>query len=97
MFILMLITGDAGMNTPTGMVALIVFFLSFLIAAIIGLAIPLFHILGQWAGYRVLKGDNYRYPLLGKLVEKRLAKSYGVKALAPKSSGSPLDTTKENS
>jgi uncharacterized Tic20 family protein len=97
MFILMLITGDAGMNTPAGMVSLIVFFLSFLIAALIGLAIPLFHILGQWAGYRVLKGDNYRYPILGILVEKRLAKSYGVQELAPGVSGEPLDSTKENS
>jgi len=35
----------------------------------------LFHIMGQWAGYRVLKGDNYRYPVIGKLVEKRLLQS----------------------
>jgi hypothetical protein len=26
--------------------------------------------LGQWAGYRVLKGDDYHYPLVGRLAEK---------------------------
>jgi hypothetical protein len=31
--------------------------------------------MGQWAGYRVLKGDDYHYPVVGKLVEKRLAKT----------------------
>jgi hypothetical protein len=38
------------------------------------LIIPLFHILGQWAGLRVLRGHNYRYPLLGKWIEKRISK-----------------------
>jgi uncharacterized Tic20 family protein len=97
MLIIMLITGDAGMNTPAGMASFIVLLLSLLIAALSGLAIPLFHILGQWAGYRVLKGDNYRYPIIGKMVEKRLAKSYGVQELAPGLSGEPLDSIKENS
>jgi len=32
------------------------------------------HILGQWAGYRVLKGNMYRYPSIGKLVEKQLSR-----------------------
>ena len=41
-----------------------------LIVFVIILIVPLFHILGQWAGYRVLKGDDYRYPLVGRLVEK---------------------------
>ena len=93
--IIMTITKDSGTNTPTGTFGLIVFFFALLISALIVLAIPLFHILGQWAGYRVLKGDNYRYPLIGKLVEKRLAKSYGVHESAPASGSDPLDSTKE--
>jgi hypothetical protein len=44
-----------------------------------------------------LKGDNYHYPILGKLVERRLAKSYGVQELAPESSGGPLDSIEDNS
>ena len=96
MFMTMILTGDGGMSTPAGIISFILFLLSFLIAALIGLAIPLFHILGQWAGYRLLKGDNYRYPILGKLVEKRLS-SYGVQERASASNGKPLDSTKENS
>jgi uncharacterized Tic20 family protein len=35
-----------------------------------GLIIPLFHILGQWAGLQVLRGYDFRYPLLGGWVAK---------------------------
>jgi uncharacterized Tic20 family protein len=64
--------GGPNMSSPVGMFGILVFFLSLLIAALMFLALPLFHILGQWAGYRLLKGDDYRYPILGKLVEKRM-------------------------
>jgi len=36
--------------------------------------VPFLHILGQWAGYRVLKGDDYRYPIVGKQVEKWISR-----------------------
>jgi len=38
--------------------------------SLVGLVIPLFHILGQWAGLQVLRGRNFRYPLLGRWVAK---------------------------
>jgi len=69
------LSGDAGLSTPTGMVGLVAFIVLMLIVVVIILIVPLFHIMGQWAGYRVLKGDSYRYPVIGKLVEKRLLKS----------------------
>lgn len=58
-----------------GMIGLAILFISMLIAIFIVLLIPSFHILGQWAGYRVLKGDNYRYALIGRLVEKWTARN----------------------
>jgi len=61
---------DPSLRTWLG---IIVFGLSVLISIVIILFIPLLHILGQWAGYRVLKGDDYRYPLIGKLVERWIA------------------------
>jgi uncharacterized Tic20 family protein len=61
--------------TSAGMVGLVIFFIFILIFLVILLIVPLFHIVGQLAGYRVLKGDNYRYPVIGKLVEKRLQQS----------------------
>ena len=60
-------------NSPLTMIGGIIFIVSMLVAALVVLIMPLLHILGQWAGYRVLKGDNYRYPIIGGLVEKRFA------------------------
>jgi uncharacterized Tic20 family protein len=67
------IIGERNFNSPAGIVGIIIFGLSLLISFVLILLIPLLHILGQWAGYRVLKGDNYRYPLIGKLVENWIA------------------------
>jgi uncharacterized Tic20 family protein len=61
--------GAVSFESPGGMVGAIVFLVALLIAMLILLAVPLLHILGQWAGYRVLKGDMYRYPIVGKLVD----------------------------
>jgi uncharacterized membrane protein len=44
-----------------------------LLALVLLMLVPLLHILGQWAGYRVLKGDDYRYPVIGRLVERQIA------------------------
>ena len=64
------ITGEPNLNSSGGIFGIVVFGLSLLISFVLILIVPLLHILGQWAGYRVLKGDDYRYPLIGKLVER---------------------------
>ena len=64
---------NADMNLSMG-IGLIAFAVSMLITFLIVLVVPLLHILGQWAGYRVLKDDNYRYLLVGGLVAKWLGK-----------------------
>lgn len=69
------LNGSASINTPAGMTGLVIFLVFMLVFLAIILIVPLFHIMGQWAGYRVLKGDNYHYPIVGKLVEKWLAKT----------------------
>jgi uncharacterized Tic20 family protein len=66
--------GDVALDSSGGMIGAIVFLVSLLIAMLIVLAVPLLHILGQWAGYRVLKGDDYRYPIVERLVERWIAK-----------------------
>jgi uncharacterized Tic20 family protein len=65
--------GSSDLNSSLGIVSLVVFGLSLLISAVFILLVPLLHILGQWAGYRVLKGEDYRYPLVGRWVERRMA------------------------
>lgn len=66
--------GEVVLDSSGGMIGAVVFLVSLLITMLIVLAVPLLHILGQWAGYRVLKGYEYRYPLVGRLVERWVAK-----------------------
>lgn len=66
--------GDFDLNSSGGMIGAVVFLVSLLIAFLIILSVPFLHILGQWAGYRVLKGDDYRYPIMGRLVEKWISR-----------------------
>lgn len=63
-------SGDTAMSSSTGLIGIVVMFGSMIVALLIVLIVPLFHIMGQWAGYRVLKGDDYRYPVIGKLVAR---------------------------
>ncbi len=68
--------GGPDFNSPTGIVSTVMMIVILLLAAAVILFVPLLHILGQWAGYRVLKGENYRYPWIGKLVEKQMSKYF---------------------
>ncbi|MGB8984940.1 MAG: DUF4870 domain-containing protein [Anaerolineales bacterium] len=64
-------------RSPIALTGLVMVFIFTLFAMLIILIVPLFHILGQWAGYRVLKGEDYRYPEIGRLVEKWMTKTSG--------------------
>lgn len=66
--------GEISFDSSNVLIGAVVFLVSLLITLLILLAVPLLHILGQWAGYRVLKGDEYKYPIVGRLVEKWIAK-----------------------
>lgn len=50
------------------------FFIFLICLMVIVLVVPLYQILGQWAGLRILQGREYRYPLVGRWVEGWLAK-----------------------
>src|SRR5215213_5252224 len=67
------IIGEANFNSSGGIFGIIVFGLSLLISFVLILLVPFLHILGQWAGYRVLKGHDYHYPWIGNLVERWIA------------------------
>src|SRR5215213_10306043 len=67
------IMGETNFNSPGGIFGIIVFSLSLLISFVLILLVPFLHILGQWAGYRVLKGHDYHYPWIGSLVERWIA------------------------
>jgi uncharacterized Tic20 family protein len=65
--------GGPDFNSSMGIISTVIMAMILLVSAVLILSVPLLHILGQWAGYRILKGEDYRYPLIGKLVEKQLA------------------------
>ena len=66
--------GEPNLNSSMGIVSIVIFGASLLISFVLILLVPLLHILGQWAGYRVLKGDDYHYPVIGKFIDKRLSR-----------------------
>jgi uncharacterized Tic20 family protein len=66
--------GQASSDSSLGIVGMAISGVLLLLGGLVILAVPLFHILGQWAGYRVLTGDDYHYPLIGRLIEKRIGK-----------------------
>jgi uncharacterized Tic20 family protein len=61
--------GNQDFSSSLGIAGSVILIVILLISVIVLLLVPFLHILGQWAGYRVLKGDDYRYPLVGKLIE----------------------------
>lgn len=70
--------GTPDLNSSTGIFSIVILSVAFLVAAALIVFVPLLHILGQWAGYRVLKGDNYHYPLIGRQIEKWSSKQSAI-------------------
>ena len=69
------IIGMQSFDSLFGILGLLLFGLVLLVSILLILLVPFLHILGQWAGYRLLRGEDYRYPLLGRLAEHWTAKS----------------------
>jgi uncharacterized Tic20 family protein len=67
--------GQPGISSSPGIVGVAISGILLLLGTLILLFVPLLHILGQWAGYRVLKGDPYCYPLIGRLVDRWITKT----------------------
>ncbi len=70
-------SGPAGLSNASGGVVMILFLLSFLIILLFWvvalLLLPIYHLLAFIAALRVMRGGDYRYPILGKWLEGRLA------------------------
>jgi uncharacterized Tic20 family protein len=82
LFVSMGAIGGPNFSSSMGIVNMIVLGAILLISIFVLLVVPLLHILGQWAGYRVLKGDNYRYPWIGRLVENRISTTSAIEEKA---------------
>jgi uncharacterized Tic20 family protein len=90
--------GDPNLNSSLGMIGAVILGIILLIAVIVLLLVPFLHILGQWAGLRVLKGDDYHYPWFGRLTEKWIASKTPLAgdASAALSTGSGLSIENSN-
>ena len=75
LYLLLGSNSSADFNPPLGTMGSVMIIGLMLFAIVILLIVPLFHILGQWAGYRVLKGEDYHYPFVGRLVDKWISKN----------------------
>jgi uncharacterized Tic20 family protein len=42
---------------------------------VVTIAMPIYYLLAGVAGYRVIRGHQFRYPILGKIIEKRIERS----------------------
>ena len=82
LFVSMGAIGGPNFSSSMGIVNMIVLGAILLISIFVLLVVPLLHILGQWAGYRVLKGDNYRYPWIARFVENRMATTSAIEEKA---------------
>ena len=82
LFVSMGAIGGPNFSSSAGILSMIVLGGILLISIFVLLVVPLLHILGQWAGYRVLKGDNYRYPWIGRLVENRISTTSAIEEKA---------------
>ena len=67
--------GGTDFNSSMGTIGIVALVILLLISAVLILSVPLLHILGQWAGYRVLKGEDYQYPVIGRLVQRWSSKN----------------------
>jgi uncharacterized Tic20 family protein len=83
--------GSSDFNSSLGIAGTVILIVILLTSVIVLLLVPFLHILGQWAGYRVLKGYDYRYPLIGKLVEGWIA----LKTPLAAAGGSSIEDMKE--
>ena len=76
------VIGGTDSNFLMGTIGFIVLGIVLLISAVLILSVPLLHILGQWAGYRVLKGEDYHYPVVGRLVERWSSKNSSIEEIS---------------
>ncbi|MGC1378084.1 MAG: DUF4870 domain-containing protein [Anaerolineales bacterium] len=78
-FIILLVAALPFLAHPGGvyqpsMESILAMFIFLICLAVAVLVAPLYQIIGQWAGLRILQGRDYRYPLVGRWAGRWLAK-----------------------
>jgi len=77
LFLALPLTSSGGYYRPgnESLIFLLIFGIAiFVVWAVILLAVPTYHLFAMIAGIQILKGRDYRYPILGKQIERFLEK-----------------------
>jgi uncharacterized Tic20 family protein len=62
----------AGISSDTGLYLIIAVMVMLLFMCVMLLALPTYHLFALIAWMRVARGVDYRYPILGKRMERRM-------------------------
>lgn len=63
---------SAGISSDAGLYLIIVVLVMLLFMCVLLLALPMYHLFALIAWVRVARGVDYRYPILGKMIERRM-------------------------
>jgi uncharacterized Tic20 family protein len=81
MFISLILSGTLGgsseLQGPPAFIMAAFIVVMILFWFIMMIAMPLYYLLAGVAGLRVLRGHHFRYPILGRIIEKRIEPSRG--------------------
>lgn len=67
--------GNQEIQSPVGGVMLILFGIIMLIWLAITILMPVYYLLAAWASIRTIQGRPFRYPLIGRIIARRMEKS----------------------
>jgi uncharacterized Tic20 family protein len=64
--------GDSQLEGPPAFLMAIFLGVMFLFWLFMMIVMPVYYLLAAWAGFRVIRGHHFRYPILGRLIERRM-------------------------
>lgn len=67
--------GGRDLQGVPAIMMLVFFAVMMLFWLLVMIVMPIYYLLAGWAGLRVIRGHHFRYPILGKLIERRMGAS----------------------
>jgi uncharacterized Tic20 family protein len=69
------ISENQNIEGPLALMMAVFFGVMILFWLLFTIAMPIYYLLAGWAGFRVIRGHHFRYPILGKIIERRVGAS----------------------
>ena len=57
---------------PPALMMVVFFVIMIIFGFVVWIVMPIYYLLAGWAGFRVVRGHHFRYPILGRMIEKRM-------------------------